>query len=97
MKRHETSNTTWTITTKVPLGKQCFKFVVDGQWCVSDKCETVTDESGMVNNVVEVAEETTSKDREPESKIEGNGVHAELKQDEKKKKKEEKGGMCSVM
>lgn len=92
MKRHQTSNTTWTLTTQVPLGRQCFKFVVDGQWSISQNCETTTDDSGMVNNVVEIVEE---RSREKNGEKVENGVHKEMKQDGEKGK--DKGGICSVM
>ena len=42
----------WNLTLKVKKGKYFYKYIVDGEWVVNNNEPTETEESGIVNNVV---------------------------------------------
>ncbi|OGH98570.1 MAG: hypothetical protein A2X42_07610 [Candidatus Margulisbacteria bacterium GWF2_38_17] len=44
----------WTVTAVLKPGKYQYKYVIDSAWQIDPKAETVTDNTGNVNNVKEV-------------------------------------------
>ena len=42
----------WNLTLKIKKGKFFYKYIVDGEWVVNNNEPTETEESGIVNNVV---------------------------------------------
>ena len=44
----------WNITLKVKKGKYFYKYIVDGQWVVNNKEQTVKESNGIENNTVTI-------------------------------------------
>jgi len=56
----------------LPAGKYEYKFIVDGEWCVSRELPTIMN-NGNENNVIEVAADPSSPDAERRARIMADG------------------------
>jgi hypothetical protein len=44
----------WTVTLKIKKGTHYFKFIVDGEWVISNSEKTMKDSSGYLNNFISI-------------------------------------------
>jgi hypothetical protein len=44
----------WTVTLKIKKGTHYFKFIVDGEWVISNLEKTIKDSSGYLNNFISI-------------------------------------------